>query len=328
MKKPKISTIVYIILLLLTLYIFYLLYTSINDEGIQLNVFEYTSETIPQESNGMDLQIVEADDLSDCINLGFINHRVYYYHANEKIIKEELTKQNYLINWYDIQTNDLKDYHIEGYFAYLKYEHTVELIPHYVKNECDIILKEEFDNKDMLPYTIQYLDDYMQNYLEEPLAKTRYAGFISDDKIFTFVDMKYHKVLKTEKEQSLNIYACYVRTTDKKNQLKSVDINAHSSYMSAVEKYPTQNEDTKELDIYDYYSYMKKIDLGGKVKIRKLPESLNEDQHAYRFSSNADTYAGIIQFKEVGEKDETWKFDGSIQWNFKDDVFKLNLILE
>ena len=78
MKKPKISTIVYIILLLLTLYIFYLLYTSINDEGIQLNVFEYTSETIPQESNGMDLQIVEADDLSDCINLGFINHRVYY----------------------------------------------------------------------------------------------------------------------------------------------------------------------------------------------------------------------------------------------------------
>ena len=93
----------------------------------------------------------------------------------------------------------------------------------------------------MLPYTIQYLDDYMQNYLEEPLAKTRYAGFISDDKIFTFIDMKYHKVLKTEKEQSMNIYACYVRTTDKKNQLKSVDMDAYSSYMWAVEKYPKQN---------------------------------------------------------------------------------------
>ena len=328
MKKPKISTIAYSILLLLTLCFFYLLDTLINDDGIQLNVSEYTSETFSQESNKMDLQIVEANDLSDCISKGLMNHRIYYYHANEQMIKEALTTQNYLMNWYDIQTNDLQDYHIEGYFAYFKHEHTVELIPHYVKNECAINLKEEFDNKDMLPYTIQYLDDYMQNYLEAPLAKTRYAGFISDDKIFTFIDMKYHKVLKTEKEQSMNIYACYVRTTDKKNQLKSVDMDAYSSYMWAVEKYPKQNEDIKELDVYDYDSYMKTIDLGSKVKIRELPESLNENQHAYRFSSNADTYAGFIQFKEGGEKDEKWKFDGSIQWNFKEETFKLNLILE
>ena len=89
------------------------------------------------------------------------------------------------------------------------------------------------------------------------------------------------------------------------------------------------NDDNDYIDLYDYWSCLKRVDLGGKVKIREHAEfNTSEYLHAYNFASKAKTFAGVIQFQERDSKDKKWKLDASVTWNFKQEPFTLKFELE
>ena len=179
-----------------------------------------------------------------------------------------------------------------------------------------------------MPYTLNYLDHYMEFYFEEPLVKQRQVGFISNHDMFSYVEMKFHHVMEIKDKYS-NMYACYVRTTKKNKALESIDISAKGTYYQTLDVYPKSNMTQDNIDLYDYYFFLKKIDLGSKVKMREHMDSVHSDyHHAYQFSSNADTFAGVIQIKEIDFKDKNWELDASITWNHTSKPFTLTFDLE
>ena len=328
MSKFKVSVIIIVILSIVIPVLCIQLYTSNNHEKLFEAYPYHFYEDPPQEEGVTYLCVVNKEQVQEAIGMPVLMyHNIYYFQADQATLEPLMLKENDKLHWHEIKTKDLSNYHIEGYFAYLKIDE-VHLIPHYVKDGYVINLMEEFDNKDMMLYTIGYLDEYMYFYNEEPLAKQRQLGFISDDQMFTYVEMKYHNVLEV-KDKCSNMYSCYVRTTKKTNALKSLDLSANGTYQQWSKKYPRDNDDNDYIELHDYWSHFKRVDLGGKVKIREHPESnTSEYLHAYNFASKAKTFAGVIQFREQDLKDKKWKLDASVTWNFKQEPLTLKFELE
>lgn len=330
MSKFKLSVMINIILSMIIAVLCVQLYTSDNHEKSFVAYPYRLYDAPPQEEGTTHLCIINKEqiqEVQETVGMMVLYKKICYFQADKATLEPFMLKENDKLHWYEIKTRDLSNYHIEGYFAYLRNKE-VHLVPHYVKDGYEINLMEEFDNKDMMLYTIGYLDEHMYFYNEEPLAKQRQVGFISDDQMFTYVEMKYHNVLEVKDKYS-NMYACYVRTTNKTNTLESLDLSANGTYKQWIEKYPMYNDDNDYIDLYDYWSCLKRVDLGGKVKIREHAESnTSEYLHAYNFASKAKTFAGVIQFREEDSKDKKWKLDASVTWNFKQEPFTLKFELE
>ena len=326
MKKYKVNVILNIILSIIIVLLSIHIYQTEKSQTV-LNVYQYKVDGVPtQDSDVMQLCIVNKENIEEAINSLAFYRQVFYLQADKETLEPLLLKENHNLCWREIKTNDLANYDIEGYFAYIQNKE-ITLVPHYVKKGYRVDLKTEFNNEDMLPFTIGYLDDYMDFYFQEPLAKQRYIGFISDEQMFAYVEMKYHNVLEVKDKYS-NMYACYVRTMKKNNALESLDLSATGTYQQWSEKYPRDNADNDHIDLYDYWSYLTRVDLGGKVKMRKHQESISNDyQHAYNFSSKAKTFAGVIQVQENDLKDKTCKLDATVTWNFAQESFTLKFEL-
>lgn len=298
----------------------------------KVHPFDYSVSTFvlgdtSQVPNTIHLYIVEPDDVTDAINTLSSDPNFYYFQMDQKTLTQNISIDTKNIYWNDIQTDDLVNYDIHGYFAYLR-EDMIHFVPHYVKNGYEINLMKEFNNENMIPYTIRYLDDYMEYYIYDVISKQRQVGFISNEKMFSYVEMKHHHIEET-KNKYINMYSCYVRTTSKGNEVKSFDLITKGSYTQLLDRYPRSDENKAIFDIYNYSFSPKQIDLGSKVKIRELEESINDNHnHSYRFLSNAKTFAGIVQFNEYGLKESTWELDASILWNFRKDSFSLKFKME
>lgn len=322
MKKTRIQFILNIVLSIIIAFLLIHIY-RIDHPHHNLNVYYYYEDEVPlQNEDQMQLCIIKKEKLEEAIGMLAFYRKGFYFQANKDVLEPLLIKEKYKPCWNEIKTNDLSNYDIEGYFAYTN-KKEIYLIPHYVEKGYHVNLKEEFNHQDMMPYTMGYLDNYMDFYFEEPLAKQRQVGFISNQDMFAYVEMKLHNIMEIKDKYS-NMYACYVRTTKKNQALKSIDMSAKGTYYQGLDIYPKYDMTQDYIDVYDYFYFLKKIDLGGKVKMKEQVESIDSDyHHAYQFSSNADTFAGVIQIKETDLKDKNWELDASITWNLMSKPFTL-----